>query len=155
MAQYYKGKWRPKNISKYDGDVSAITYRSLWERNTLRWLDDSPNVIKYSSEETIIPYFCPTDNKMHRYFVDLKVTFNNGKTFLIEIKPEAQTKEPKKKRMSKAYLKEVMTYAKNQAKWNAAEKYCVERGWTFCVWTERHLKSLGVKLLLKESGKGR
>lgn len=144
----YKGKYRVENKSKYDGDYSNVTYRSLWERQVFKWCDLNPNVKKWSSEETIVPYRCKTDNKMHRYFVDLKIVFTNGQTYLIEIKPEKETKEPKaRSRKTASYIKEVMTYVKNTSKWEAADNYAKDRGCVFEVWTERTLKSLGIKLL--------
>ena len=80
--------------------------------------------------------------------MDVKVKFKNGKTYLIEIKPESQTQPPKQpKRKSKKYLKEVMTYVKNTSKWEQAEKYCGKRGWEFKIFTEKTLKSLGIRLL--------
>lgn len=146
--KFYRGKFRPKNISKYSGDYTNIVYRSMWERQVLKFLDENDNVVSYNSEEVVIPYRCPTDNNVHRYFIDLKITFRNGKTFLVEIKPKAQTKEPKKRsRNSKKYITEVMTYVKNVAKWTAATAYCEARGWEFEVWTEDHIQSLGIKLL--------
>lgn len=152
MKKYYSGKFRPKNISKYEGDYTNICYRSLWERQTLKFLDENASVIKYSSEEIVIPYRCATDNKLHRYFVDLKVTFANGQTYLVEIKPKSQTIQPKKKsRTTKAYVNEVMTWAKNESKWKAASEYCKDRGWIFSIWTEDHLRSMGIPILLKEA----
>lgn len=146
--KFYKGKFRPKNPDKYEGDFRNIVYRSLWERQVFKWIDENPDVMKWSSEETIVPYRCATDNKYHRYFMDLKVRFKNGQTYLIEIKPKKQTEQPKRKsRITKAYVNEVMTYAKNQSKWKAAEEYCKDRGWIFEVWTETTLKNLGIKLL--------
>jgi hypothetical protein len=146
--KYYSGRFRPKNIDKYAGDYTKIKYRSMWERQVFRWCDDKPHVIKWSSEEDVIPYKCKTDGKMHRYFMDLKVTFNNGDTYLIEIKPKAQTQEPKvRSRKTKKYIREVTTYAKNISKWEAADKWCRARGWKFAIWTEEDLKGLGIKLL--------
>ena len=49
----YKGKFRPKNPQKYRGDPTKIIYRSLWERNCMRYFDENPNVLKWSSEEVI------------------------------------------------------------------------------------------------------
>ena len=144
----YSGKYRPANIAKYDGDYSAISYRSSWERQVFRWCDTNPDVIQWSSEETVIPYRCKTDNKIHRYFVDLKIKFKSGQTYLIEIKPKKQTEAPKVKvRKTKAYITEVLTYAKNISKWEAAQEYCTDRGWIFEVWTEDSIKALGIKLL--------
>ena len=148
MGKYYSGKFRPKNPEKYRGNVNKIYFRSMWERQVFKWLDEQSAVVSWSSEEDIIPYICATDGKMHRYFVDVKVTFNNGKTYIIEIKPDKQTKPPKKpKRKTKRYLTEVLTYAKNQSKWEAAEKWAAKRGYEFAIWTEHTIKSLGITLL--------
>ena len=144
----YSGRYRTKNIGKYDGDHNKIFYRSLWERQTFRWLDENPEVKKWSSEEIVVPYRCSSDGKMHRYFVDLKIVFSNGKTYLIEIKPKSQMKEPKRSsRTTPKYIREVFTYAKNISKWEAATEYCKDRNWTFEVWNEDTLKGLGIKLL--------
>lgn len=146
----YKGKWKPKNPSKYAGDASNITYRSLWERQTFRWLDENSDVVSWSSEEVVIPYLCKTDGRLHRYFVDIKMTLANGQTYIIEIKPEKETKPPKTpKKRTRRFVTEVMTYAKNHSKWEAAEKYAKQRNWVFEIWTEKSLKKLGIVLLSK------
>jgi len=145
----YSGRYRVKNLQKYVGNPSAVRYRSLWERQVFRWLDDNKNVLSWNSEEVVIPYRCKTDNKLHRYFMDLYVKFNDGKTYLIEIKPKKQTQPPKQpSRKSKKYLNEVMTYVKNQSKWTAAESYAKDRGMIFQIWTEDTIKGLGIKLIL-------
>jgi len=145
--KFYKGKFRPKNPSKYRGDYTKIVYRSLWERQVFRWCDEQSSVNSWSSEEDIIPYRCKTDGKLHRYFCDLRITFTSGKVYVIEIKPKAQTVEPKRRRKSPKYIREVMTYAKNISKWEAAEKWAKDRGYVFEIWTEDTIKSLGIKLL--------
>lgn len=151
---YYSGKFRPINISKYSGDYTAITYRSLWERQFMKWLDTNSSVVLWSSEEIIIPYICRTDSRQHRYFLDFKVTFSNGKTLLIEIKPKIQTIQPKKPaRQTKRFLTEVITYTKNISKWSAADIYAQQRGWEFVVWTEHDLTDLGIKLILEKAPK--
>tara|TARA_R100001126_G_C4868390_1_gene171604 strand:+ start:148 stop:591 length:444 start_codon:yes stop_codon:yes gene_type:complete len=144
----YKGKYKVKNTSKYDGNPTNVIFRSLWERQFFRWCESNNEVVKWSSESVVVPYICKTDNKLHRYFTDVKVKFKNGKTYLIEIKPEIQTQPPKQpSRKSKKYLREVMTYVKNTSKWEAAEQYCDKRGWEFKIFTEKTLKSLGIRLL--------
>ena len=81
---------------------------------------------------------------MHRYFIDFyvkKQTNQGPKVFLIEIKPKKQTKEPeKKKRVTKQYIQEVATWGVNQAKWQSATEYCLDRGWQFKILTEDDLK---------------
>ena len=71
--QYKQGLFYPKNTEKYKGDFSNIVYRSSWELKFMHWADESKNVLEWSSEELVIPYLSPLDNKMHRYFVDFKI----------------------------------------------------------------------------------
>ena len=140
----YKGKFQPKNIQKYNGDPTKIIYRSLWERKFMKFCDDKKNILQWSSEEVIVPYRSPIDNRMHRYYVDFLVTSinRNGikETLLIEVKPKRQCMEPKpQKKKTRTYIYEVREYAKNQAKWKAAEEYCLDRGYEFKVLTEKEL----------------
>ncbi len=140
----YKGKFKPKNISKYNGNPSNIEYRSSWEFHYMMQLDGDPSVISWSSEEITINYKSPKDNKIHRYFVDFYVKKKTDKgiiEFLVEIKPKAQTQPPKiQAKPTKKYLNEVMTWGVNDAKWKAAEQYCKQKGWDFIILTEDHLK---------------
>jgi hypothetical protein len=140
----YSGRFTPKNPQKYIGDYNNIIYRSSWECKVMDWLDRNDNVISWASEELTIPYKSPADNRFHRYFPDflVKVKTKDGKfkTILIEVKPKRQTLPPEqKKRITKQYVNEVVTYGVNQAKWKAAEEYCLDRGWEFRVMTEEHL----------------
>ena len=145
MASNYKqGFFRPKNPEKYRGDPTNIVYRSGWEKKLMGWLDDNLNVISWSSEEIVIPYISPIDNRPHRYFVDFYVEAKGRdgsvKKMLLEVKPRAQTEEPKKQsRKTKRYINEVVTYGINQAKWNAAKDFCENRGWEFKLVTESEL----------------
>tara|TARA_R110000824_G_scaffold49838_12_gene139698 strand:- start:3265 stop:3708 length:444 start_codon:yes stop_codon:yes gene_type:complete len=144
----YKGKWHPKNVQKYEGDSSRIVYRSLWERQTFRWCDENSDIKSWSSESVTVPYISKVDGKRHRYFVDLKINFNDGRTLLVEIKPKKQTKPPgKKKRKTKRYITEVMRYGTNTSKWEYATEYAKDRGWEFQIWTEDTLRELGIKIL--------
>ena len=144
----YSGRYTVKNKKKYEGDYSRVFFRSLWERQVFRWIDENPDIKSWSSEEVVIPYRCKTDNRVHRYFMDVKMTTADGQTHLIEIKPKSQTKKPDKtRRKTKKFLKEAMTYIKNESKWKAADEYAKDRGWKFHIWTEDTLKKLGIKLL--------
>lgn len=134
--------WYPKNPQKYKGDVNNIWYRSSWELRVLKWLDNNPNVIEYSSEEIKVPYISPIDGQYHNYYPDViaKVKKYDGSIaiYMIEIKPYAQTLEPKpKKRITKTYINEVYTYGVNKEKWKAAIQYCKKRNWTFKILTEK------------------
>ena len=144
----YKGKYTVKDRKKYVGDPDKVVYRSLWERNAFRWVENQPNIVEWGSEEVIVPYICETDRKVHRYFIDLYFKTTDGKKYLIEIKPSKETKPPKKPaRQSRRYLSEALTYVKNQSKWKAANKFAQENGCIFQVWTEDTLESLGIKTL--------
>jgi hypothetical protein len=143
----YKGRFKPKHPEKYVGDPTNIIYRSLWELRVMRYFDQHSSVLKWGSEEIIIPYRSPVDNRMHRYFPDfyVKTIGTDGKinTSIIEVKPAVQTREPKKQeKRTRKYIAEVLTWGVNQAKWKAAEEYCKDRKWTFKIMTE---KEIGIK----------
>jgi hypothetical protein len=140
----YKGKFKPRNPSKYLGDPTNIVYRSSWERQCMVYFDSNPNIIKWGSEEVIIPYKSPIDGRWHRYFTDfiIKARTADGKmqTTIIEVKPFRQTQPPVvQKRKTKKYINEVTTYLVNDAKWKAAESYCKDRKWNFQIITENEL----------------
>jgi hypothetical protein len=135
-----KGRFQPKNPSKYLGNPTNIIWRSKWELDLMMILDNNPEVVGWSSEETIIPYKSPLDGRWHRYFVDFLVKTKNKETILIEVKPFQQTLEPTvPKKRTRAFLSEAATYVVNQAKWNAAEEYCADRKWKFKIITEKEL----------------
>ena len=143
----YKGKYSPKFPKKYKGNPCEIYYRSSWERTFMKYCDTNENILEWFSEEIAVPYRSPIDNKIHRYFPDfyIKVKESNGsiKKYIIEIKPKKQTIEPiPQKRKTKGYIYEVYEYAKNQAKWKAAEEWCADKGYEFKVLTE---DDLGIK----------
>lgn len=140
----YKGYFRPKNPQKYRGNPSNIIYRSRWELKLMMHLDEHPDVVEWNSEEFFIPYRSPVDGKLHRYFPDFYVKKINKEglieTAIIEVKPLAQTMEPKKQpKPSRKYITEVMTYGVNQAKWKAAREFCADRKWSFHIFTEKEL----------------
>ena len=140
-----KGKFIPRNVSKYRGDYKNIIYRSSWELKFMKYCDLNKSILEWGSEEIVIPYRSPLDNRVHRYFVDfyIKVKDINGnlQRYLIEVKPKKQTKEPKvQQRMTKRYIYEVTEYAKNQAKWAAAKDFCDDRNYKFMLITEDELK---------------
>jgi len=144
MAHYKQGLFKPVNPKKYIGDPTNIVYRSGWEKRVMDWLDTNINVVRWASEEIVIPYVSPIDNKVHRYFTDFYVEAvgRDGETrkMILEVKPKAQTQEPKRpQRTTKRYITEVMTYGVNQAKWAAAEAYCRNKGWEFRLITETEL----------------
>jgi len=137
---FHKRIYKPIFPEKYAGDPTNIIMRSSWETMFAGWCDKNPSIVKWSSEETIVPYRCPTDDKIHRYFVDFKITLSNGKTYLVEVKPAKQTIPPEfPGKRTQRYLIESLTFIKNQAKWEAAKNYCKDRGWEFKIITEHEL----------------
>jgi len=141
----YSGRYKVKNRSKYKGDPDKVVFRSMWERHCFKWCDNNPEVKGWSSEETVIPYFYEVDKKYHRYFMDLKIIYKSGKTTLVEIKPDKETRPPTfNGRKTKRYITEGMTYVKNMNKWEAAKKYADDNGYGFEIWTENTLKKMGL-----------
>lgn len=141
---FHKRKYKPINPKKYVGDPTNIIMRSSWETRFAIWCDKNPSVLKWNSEETIVPYISPVDNRAHRYFIDFKIqvrtTDGSTKTYLVEIKPDYQTRPPvAPSRKTKKFLNEVMTWGVNEAKWKAATQYAHDRGWEFIILTENHL----------------
>ena len=148
----YKGYFKPRNPSKYKGDPTNIIYRSGLELRLMKFLDEQDNIIKWGSEELAIPYKSPIDGRYHRYFPDFyvkkKTVDGSIREQLIEVKPSEQCRPPRKQsKITKRYITEVKNWGINSAKWEAANEYCKDRGWKFLVWTEDHLKELGIKLL--------
>ena len=140
----YKGRYQPNNPLKYKGNFRNIIYRSLWELKFMKYCDRNQNILEWGSEEIVVPYRSPIDNRYHRYFPDfyIKVRENTGKIkkYIIEVKPQKQCIEPKvQKKKTRSYVYQVCEYAKNQAKWKAAEEYCMDRGLEFKVLTENEL----------------
>lgn len=139
--QYSQGRYNLKNPAKYAGDKNNVIYRSGLELRFFKFFDKNPDIIQWVSEEFIIPYLSPVDNKMHRYFVDVVIKNKSNQVFMVEIKPDSQTRPPKQgKRKSKTVLiEEHLTYAINSAKWNAATEFCNKKGWEFTTMTEKDL----------------
>jgi hypothetical protein len=139
----YRGYFHPKNPSKYIGNPTQIMYRSMWERKFMKYCDQSSNVLRWASEEVVIPYISPLDKKPHRYFVDFLIEIKTPegiKTWLIEIKPKKQCREPeRRKRITRGYITEVRTWVTNKAKWEAAKQVSQARGWEFKILTEDDL----------------
>ena len=105
-----------------------------------QFLDNNPNIFRWSSEEIYIPYIKPTDKKLHRYFPDYWVEYKNrhGEIVqeILEVKPNDQVHIHLKKRPTQ-YDK--ITYAINVAKWKAATEFCNSKGIKFRILTEKQM----------------
>lgn len=133
-----------KNPDKYLGNPNNVISRSSLETRFMTWCDRTRYVLKWASEETIVPYISPVDMKEHRYFVDFSIviqTPSGSKKLLVEIKPKSQclapTITPRKRQTT--IINEHKTYAVNQAKWQAAKYYAKMINAEFVVFTEEDL----------------
>lgn len=142
MKNTLHGKYRPKHPEKYKGNPTMIEYRSSWELNFMKYLDDNPQVIAWQSEEKAIWYTDPVAKKKRRYFPDFIIKYKNSKGIVVEevveIKPQRQVDGPpvNPKRRTQAWMKSVMVYATNKAKWKAAMEWAEDRGMNFRLLTE-------------------
>lgn len=145
MGVWLKGKFTCKNPKKYRGDADKIVYRSSWERTAMAWFDNTPEILAWESEETVIEYFDPVKNKARRYYMDFKILTKQAdgshKIHLVEIKPYKQTVKPRANRnkSEKTILSEQTTWMTNSAKWAAARALCAKMGWGFVILTEKEL----------------
>lgn len=138
----FKGRFIPKNTAKYLGDTSKIIFRSSWELKLFQWLDRTPAVLQWASEEFSIPYLSPFDNRVHQYYPDALVIykdkFGNLKKEIIEIKPYKETILT-----PKASERDKLALVLNQAKWKAAAHFAEIQGMSFRVVTERTMFANG------------
>ena len=141
-SRYRQGIFRPKNKDKFIG-TKAI-YRSGLELKFMRFCDNNPNVLKWSSENVVVPYVSPFDNKTHRYYIDNFIMIKEGniiKKYLIEIKPFRQTSPPKTKYRKKEHLiYEQKQWIINNSKWEAARKFAKRKGYEFKIITEKDFR---------------
>jgi len=124
---HLQGVYIPKNKDKFivlknKQNGGKIKFRSSWEYKFLQWCDQNKNVKKVVSEGIPIPYYF--ENKKRKYYPDFLLLYKDEK-LLIEIKPKNQV------------LNEM-----NQAKFNAAKKFCEQNNYKFLILTEIELKNL-------------
>jgi len=142
--KYHQGQYRVVNTSKFVGSNGIAIYRSSWEKLSFSILDRNPKILRWGSENVVIPYSDPTrGGSIHKYVVDLFIEYidaRTGKTrtILAEIKPYSQTQLPVKGRKSKTtYMYQILEFSRNQAKWLSAKAFCKKKGWEFLLWTEK------------------
>jgi len=133
-----KGRFVPKHPEKYLGNPERIFFRSSWEVKLFKWLDTTPAVLQWASEEFSVPYLHPFEKRVANYYPDALVIykdkFGNLKKEIIEIKPYKETVlTPKASDQDKYAL------AVNQAKWKAAADFAAKQGMSFRVITEKTL----------------
>lgn len=148
---FSKGFFTPRHPEKYvagnqakhkqGGEANKIVYRSSWELDFCRFLDNNVKVLQWSSEPFGIPYLKPTDKRIHTYYPDFWVKYvdknNNMVQEVIEIKPSTQIIQPKPVgKKPKQQLYEQLTYAINVAKWESATQFCAKYNMKFRLITE-------------------
>lgn len=131
-----KGRFVAKNPAKYVGNSNNIMFRSSWELQFFKWLDNNPAVLRWGSEELAIPYISPLDNRQHRYFPDIIIMYKHKdgsiRKEIVEVKPYSQTvATPKMSDRDKQAL------VVNEAKWKAAAAWAEQMGAKFRVITEK------------------
>jgi len=114
--------------------------------------DNTTSVVQWSSEPFAVPYKKPYSrrlNGIHRYYPDFLIELENGRKLLLEIKPKHETLPPvrRKNQKRKTFARQKLTFLVNQAKWKSARAFCAKNGLEFQVWTEDHIKSLGIKIV--------
>jgi hypothetical protein len=144
MSRFASGKYTVIDLKKYVGKKTP-TYRSSWELQFMRFCDTHPSIQKWASEAVAIPYRCPLTGRQTIYVPDFFIQYmdKNGQvhTELIEIKPQNQTLREKVGRNKNNQLQ----YAKNVAKWRAAQAWCKAQGIKFRVVNEQDIFHNGKK----------
>ena len=84
----------PTFPQKYEGQYPIIA-KSSWERSFMQWCDMNNDILRWSSETIVIPYFDTLKNKNRRYYPDFMIEVinkDNKKTiWVVEIKPYKET----------------------------------------------------------------
>lgn len=99
------------------------TFRSHLERYTFDLLDHWDSVKSYEVESLRIPY--SYRGKQHIYKPDIIIRFKNGRKKIVELK-------------TKNFIED----GRNKAKFEAADKFAKENGYTFDVWTWKEVKGI-------------
>lgn len=105
-------------------------YRSGWELQYMKWLDDNLDVESYIYEGVIVGYVGnKTTGKIKHYYPDLLVKYVDGTQCLVEIKPDSKVDQ-----------------VTNKKKFAAAKVWCADHNANFVVVTETTLKQLNISL---------
>lgn len=143
-----QGYFTPKNPEKYDGDPSAIIYRSSWELKFLTYCDNHESIIKYAAEKVGVPYINPILKKESTYWIDCwmltKSPDGTLTRWLIEIKPNKYLTPPEApnrltEKATLNYAHHAKAYIINNAKFTAAKVYAAKNNMRFGIITENFL----------------
>ena len=139
------GKYRqPLDETMQSTKAGYVKYKSSLELHAIQYADAHPGVEWWSLEPFCLNYIKPTDGQVHRYYPDLLLS-QGGKLILVEVKSSEEVKRPRPplkqtERSLWQYNEALRTWYVNQAKWEAARKFCHEKNMHFCILTERDLK---------------
>lgn len=142
MSRFAQGKYTVVNPAKYVGKKNP-TYRSSWEWQFMHFCDSNPYVQKWASEAISIPYRCPITGRQTIYVPDFFIQYvdKNSQVHveLIEVKPLNQTL---KEKVGKNRNNQIQ-YARNVAKWRAAQAWCKQQGIKFRIVSENDIFHTG------------
>ena len=151
FREFKQGIFTPKNKTKCLNKTLPV-FRSGLESQLMVILDSNPNVVKWSSESIVLPYFKKTENRMARYFVDFYFAIKIGeqvREYIVETKPSNQTvlKEYSSRAKPSTVAYAAIEFSNNQCKWEAAKKWCQEqtkkgRKIDFLIITEKNIDQI-------------
>lgn len=105
-----------------------VNYRSGWEFSYAKFLDEDPTVDKFSYESLNIAYLSnKKTGRIRHYIPDFIVTYIDGRTVIVEIKPLRRMLNPT-----------------NVKKFEAAKQWAEQNDVQFQILTERELRDLHV-----------
>ena len=143
----FSGYYKVKNTEKYVGNRYKVFWRSTWERAFCKWCDNNPKVVNWGIEPFTIQYYDKGRGKQRSYCPDFFIEMASGDKYLIEIKPDYETKPPKMRKGTKRYILAESTFITNTCKWQTAEKYCNKKNWSFRIVTEHTMKKMGIRVV--------
>lgn len=136
----HEGRFIPRHPERYFGDIETIWFRSNPELQFMNYLDIDPYIESWTSEHsgTMIEY--EYQGQIRKYFPDFLVRFSDDRlnrrknkltqsresVCLIELKPRNHFD-------GSHPHSDADEVAVNQAKFEAARKFCAERNWSFRV----------------------
>ena len=146
-SRYEQNYYVLKNPNKYRGDKTKIIYRSSYEKRFCQLCDSSPKIISWSSEPISIRYTSMYDNRQHSYWLDFWFKYDDGREFIVEVKPSGKLKKPRKpsKKTAKSlenYNHRMKEYLVNYSKFKAASEFAKQTGVEFIIVDEHFLFSI-------------
>lgn len=120
-----KGRYRT-GTHKSPKCLQPIKYRSGWELEVCRYLDNEPSVASYEYESVIIPYVSNIrTGRIRKYYPDFLVTYDTGKRVMIEVK-----------------RKDKLADIKVMKKAEAGRLWSQQNGATYELWTNTIIEAL-------------